>query len=209
MLTKKLISKYIVLFLFSLVLTACKNDKNKTKEIDLNRPSQKTLRTSINDFGSKIRTITPNEAAKYKNNLQIVSGESTFDNVSQKINLKIPVANGNYRALEKHDVSSSTITAILYVITDNTRNAVLSENMTHILEDEFDMSFIDGEQVKNKKLVVFVVNDFPEDFDSYRSNVVRLLESEIQNGNTSIDCEALKAMFVRPKEACGGIIVAK
>ena len=207
MLSKNLILKYTVLSLFSVFFSACKNDKSK--EIDLPDHSEKTVNAKADDFISRIRTITPSEVAKYGNNLQIMSGESTFDNISQKISLKIPVSNANFRFLEKHDVSSSTITAILYVITDDTQDTILSENMTHILEDRFDMSFIAGQQVKNNKLVVFVLNDYPADFNTYRLDIIDTLESKIQAGDTTIDCEALKKLLDdEPTEACGGIIVS-
>ena len=157
---------------------------------------------------STTRLALKSEKNTYKNNLEVLSKYSKIKN--GEIQLEIPVPTKDYKYHQKYDVSSNTISAIVYVITDNKKKKALGEPITHILKDNIPLSFIGG-NVKNDNLVVFVVNDHPDDFNTDGPGIVSDFKKQIANGNKNVVCKALNFLddkdIVKPKEACGGIIV--
>ncbi|WP_418513280.1 hypothetical protein [Corallibacter sp.] len=201
---------FIVLLL---CVFSCKEEKKRTEvntEVKTKSTQQSTTPASKGTY-SNIRPISTSENSLYTNNLQIIDGktESNYDNTSKTITLEIPVSNANFSFYKKFDISSSTKSAILYVVTDNTDSPILSNKKTHIIEDTFSMAnFLDGNHVKNNKLYVFTFNDAPKDFDKDEKTIVKYYTDLVANGNvSSIACLQTKSFLPEPKEQCGGIIV--
>ncbi|WP_417289755.1 hypothetical protein [Corallibacter sp.] len=196
-----------------LCIFSCKEEK-KQPEINTEVKTESTQQNAApvsKDIYSNTRSISASENSLYNNNLQIIDGktESNYDNTSKTITLEIPVSNANFSFYKKFDISSSTKSAILYVVTDNTDSPILSNTKTHIIEDTFSMTnFLDGNQVKNNKLYVFTFNDAPKDFDKNEKTIVKYYTDLVANGSfSSIACIQTKSLLPEPKEQCGGIIV--
>lgn len=196
-----------------LCIFSCKEEK-KQPEVNTEVKTESTQQNAApvsKDIYSNTRSISASENSLYNNNLQIIDGktESNYDNTSKTITLEIPVSNANFSFYKKFDISSSTKSAILYVVTDNTDSPILSNTKTHIIEDTFSMTnFLDGNQVKNNKLYVFTFNDAPKDFDKNEKTIVKYYTDLVANGSfSSIACIQTKSLLPEPKEQCGGIIV--
>lgn len=197
-----------------LCIFSCKEEK-KQPEVNTEVKTESTQQNAApvsKDIYSNTRSISASENSLYNNNLQIIAGktESNYDNTSKTITLEIPVSNANFSFYKKFDISSSTKSAILYVVTDNTDSPILANTKTHIIEDTFSMTnFLDGNQVKNNKLYVFTFNDTPKDFDKEEKAIIKHYTDLVANGSfPSIACQQIKSFLLdEPKEQCGGIIV--
>ncbi|WP_452221140.1 hypothetical protein [Lacinutrix salivirga] len=193
--------------LFSIALIfaflACKDDtKNKVTEDE-----------------SVEKRITPAAIPKiaqlpYNNNLEILKEDSDYDDNS--IYLKIPVPNQNFVHVETIDVSSNSISAIVYVISDNTRNSALNKPIVEVYKDTLKIdSVLGSKKILGNELVVFVVNDHPEDFKTIKDEFVTAKKAQIAANNMLIECGIISLTksnnneFPEPKEACGGVIVKR
>ncbi|WP_418509366.1 hypothetical protein [Corallibacter sp.] len=206
-------SYHFLFIVLLLCIFSCKEEK-KQPEVNTEVKTESTQQNAApvsKDIYSNTRSISASENSLYNNNLQIIDGktESNYDNTSKTITLEIPVSNANFSFYKKFDISSSTKSAILYVVTDNTDSPILSNTKTHIIEDTFSMTnFLDGNQVKNNKLYVFTFNDAPKDFDKNEKTIVKYYTDLVANGSfSSIACIQTKSLLPEPKEQCGGIIV--
>ncbi|AUC82194.1 hypothetical protein [Lacinutrix sp. Bg11-31] len=211
---------YSFLFLLLCLNFSCKNTNTNSVETESTKDETPKFKNKeiveYKQASSTIRKINIDEGEHetYSNkSLHVVSGKENSYIKEGNIFLDIPVPNADYYGLYKEDVSSSTISAIVYVITDRKEKGALEKVPTHILEDKISLSFIGG-SVKDGKLVVFVVNDTPDDFRQSKKKIITQFREQIANNNINVDCLELFNNVPKstnenpkPKEACGGIIV--
>lgn len=202
--TKLLIVKkkrhYTVFVLLFAFIFSCKEKENKIMETE-NTIENQTNRKSID------------KQVAYKNNLEIINGDSYYDDDS--IYLKVPVPNNEFYHLETIDVSSNKISAIVYVITDSSYIPVLKLPIKDFHTSTLDIKkTLKSGKVISNELVVFTVNEHPTSFRKSRTDIVNNFKKQIAKGLKTIECAPLSSSIKKsldfddePKEACGGIIV--
>ncbi len=220
------LKKLTLLFLLLFIISSCKDDKSKSEIPE--------FKTSETKEANKVVTVSPENVISpfridkvnhndlvikgYKNNIHIVGrrGESSFNSVNKTITVKAPLHQNNFTHLKTFDISSGNNKAILYVITNNTPDEILDQNMEYLSNHTF--SYNDVENLyggtnfilkKDEKLFVAVLND---EFNLYsrvnRKKIIDEFKEEYKLSRT-IDCKKYKSTILddEPKEACGGVIV--
>lgn len=164
---------------------------------------------------SKNHTITPitgEEVKRYDNNLQILQGESFFDERTKSITIKFPVSNKNFEPVRAYDISSEKASAVLYAISDGTDIAVKDSAMKFMFEQTFGLDVLNGSQVNNGKLMIIVYNDnvdFVSDADLKVQREFVETHGDLAAALLCKEKTRKSADGYRPKEACGGIIVRR
>ena len=131
---------------------------------------------------------------------------STYDDALKVI---IPVASEDFRLIQKEDISSDDINALILRITDDTYDRRNQQPITHILEKEFKLTELDlsiPHLNKDQKLFIMVYNS-TEAFDEREINDFKMCIKDHQNYD-EIDCYVrYKDLdLVRPNEHNGDIL---
>ena len=131
---------------------------------------------------------------------------STQDDV---LKVLIPVASEDFRLIQKEDISSDDINALILRITDDTYDRRNQQPITHILEKEFKLTEL-GLSIPNldrdQKLFIMVYNS-TEEFDERELNDFKMCIKDHQ-AYDEIDCyiRYKDIDLVRPNEHNGDIL---
>lgn len=145
---------------------------------------------------------TTSKTTPYQSNLEVQSGPSYFNVETNRVQLQIPIATGNFQYYNSYDISSDTQKALFVVISDNSNKTSLEKEITHLMDGFIGFDSINNFSSLNteEELLVIIYNDNIDHFTSNQEEILADFRNQVLTGTVS--------MFERrPRESGGGVIV--
>ena len=132
---------------------------------------------------------------------------STKDDV---LKVFIPVTSGDFELVQKENISSTDINALILRVTDDTYDRRKDEALTHVVENTIPLTELDMDlnELRNDKKVYIMVYNSTEEFDDRELNDFKMCIKDHQDYD-EIDCfKRYKDIdLVRPNEHDGNILI--